>query len=183
MLEHRDRALGVLDGGDVEVGRVEAQALQDAVARDDVGADRLVVQDPADDVEHVAAEEPQGRGVARPFQHVLRHGHRVAEPGVDVGHVPRSPRATASRKATIGGLARLWKSTIKVTPASFAAATIASASSTVVASGFSTRMCLPASAQATATARWAWSGVATETAAISGSSRMSSSRVVCRRAP
>ena len=72
----------------------------------------------------------------------------------------------------MGGLARLWKSTIRVTPALLAAATIASASSTVVASGFSTRMCLPASAQATATARWAWSGVATETAVIAGSARM-----------
>jgi len=70
-------------------------------------------------------------------------------------------------------LTRLWKSTISLTPARLAASTIACASSTVVASGFSQRMSFPAAAAASAISAWAKSGVAIETARIAGSASRS----------
>jgi DNA ligase (NAD+) len=80
----------------------------------------------------------------------------------------------ASRRAMAkGGFQRAWKSTIRVIPASRTAAAMASASSAVVARGFSVCTCLPARAAATIGSRWAKSGVATATASTPGSRTIS----------
>src|SRR5919202_69196 len=58
------------------------------------------------------------------------------------------------------GCQRAWKSTMNVTPACSAAATIARASATLVASGFSTSTCLPARSIASVGSTCRKSGVA-----------------------
>lgn len=63
---------------------------------------------------------------------------------------------------------RGWYPIVNLTPARWAAATIASASSSRVAIGFSQRMCLPASAAAMTGSAWAPAHVVTLTASTSG---------------
>ena len=91
--------------------------------------------------------------------------------------VPSRPEATSRRASATAGVRRYVKPTIERTPrwaADAAAAAIASASSTVLASGFSHMTCLPASSAAIAISAWVLPGV--QMSMTSMSSRVSRAR-------
>jgi len=93
----------------------------------------------------------------------LRDGGRAVDVGCGMGVVPIA-LARAFPKATIAGLKRSRWPTINLAREALAAAMILSASSRVVAIGFSTRTCTPFSRNAHAISQCVSVGVAIETA-------------------
>jgi hypothetical protein len=68
------------------------------------------------------------------------------------------PKRTSSLAATQVGWWRYMKASMSTTPARWQASTMRSASADVVASGFSQRTCLPASAARMVQSAWRWFG-------------------------
>ena len=90
---------------------------------------------------------------------------------------PTSPFATASLIPMKAGFQRFWKSTMAILPDSAAAAASRLASSTLVASGFSTKTFLPAFSISIVTAVCRWSGVAMLTPSTSDAATSAASSV------
>ncbi len=96
---------------------------------------------------------------------------------------PTAPLFTSSRARAYSGKNLTTWPTIIFTPAFSTASSTSSPCSTVRASGFSHKMCLPASAAATAYCAWKGVGVVTHTMSMSSAYRSASSVVAVAPTP